>query len=32
MDNGPKLIRDAYTGVTVSEALIGCVVYERAQG
>lgn len=32
MDNGPKLIRDAYTGVSVSEALIGCVVYERAQG
>lgn len=29
---GSKLIRSAYTGVTVSEALIGCVVYERAQG
>lgn len=32
MDNGPKLIRAPYTGVTVSDALIGCVVYERAQG
>lgn len=32
MDSGPKLIRSPYTGLTVSDALIGCVVYERAQG
>lgn len=29
---GAKYLRSAYTGVTVSDALIGCVVYERAQG
>lgn len=29
---GAKYIRSAYTGVTVSDALLGCIVYERAQG
>lgn len=32
MSEMPRLIRDAYTGVTVDDSLIGAVVYERAQG
>lgn len=29
---GAKYIRSPYTGLTVDSSLIGCVVYERAQG
>lgn len=29
---GAKYIRSPYTGLTVSDALIGAIVYERAQG
>lgn len=32
MSNGPKLIRTPASGVTVSDALIGCIVYESDQG